>query len=83
MALAERHDGPLDLLVTDVNMPGMGGPELASRLLALRPETPVLFVSGRQDELSPGDADAPFLQKPFSTKDLGRAVRSALEVRAA
>ncbi len=83
LALAERHDGPLDLLVTDVNMPGMGGPELASRLLALRPETPVLFVSGRQDELSLGDADAQFLQKPFSTKDLGRAVRSALEVRAA
>ncbi|HVF59181.1 MAG TPA: ATP-binding protein [Thermoanaerobaculia bacterium] len=83
LALAERHDGPLDLLVTDVNMPGMGGPELASRLLAVRPETPVLFVSGRQDELSLGDPDATFLQKPFSTKDLGRAVRSALEVRAA
>ena len=83
LALAERHDGPLDLLVTDVNMPGMGGPELASRLLALRPETPVLFVSGRQDELSLGDHEAAFLQKPFSTKDLGRAVRTALEVRAA
>lgn len=83
LALAERHDGPLDLLVTDVNMPGMGGPELASRLLALRPETPVLFVSGRQDELSLGDSEAAFLQKPFSTKDLGRAVRTALEVRAA
>ena len=44
LALAERHDGPLDLLVTDVNMPGMGGPELASRLLALRRNAGALRV---------------------------------------
>jgi two-component system, cell cycle sensor histidine kinase and response regulator CckA len=68
---ARRHEGPIDLLVTDVVMARMGGPELAKRLAATRPEVRVLFISGysRDTELSNGDAaeGVDFLQKPFTS----------------
>ena len=68
---ARAHEGPIDLLVTDVVMSRMGGPELAKRLAATRPEVRVLFISGysRDTELSNGDAaeGVDFLQKPFTS----------------
>jgi CheY-like chemotaxis protein len=82
LVLAQSHDGPIDALVTDVVMPGIGGPELAEKVRALRPEIGVLLVSGYTDRsvverglLKDGTS---FLQKPFSTQDLGDAVRSVL-----
>jgi CheY-like chemotaxis protein len=73
----------LDLLVTDIVMPQMGGRELADRLRGYRPGIKVLFVSGYTEgaivqagDLAPGTA---FLQKPFSPEDLGLKVRELLE----
>ena len=82
LQLAERHSGPIHMLVTDVVMPGMNGPELARRLLERRPETKVLFLSGyaedaveRHGVLAPGTA---FMQKPFSPSALAHRVREVL-----
>ncbi len=83
LEMARQHDGSIDLLLTDVVMPRMGGGELARRLQARRPEMRVLYMSGytdhfllRQDWLGPGAA---FLQKPFSPEGLARRVREALD----
>jgi len=83
--IAERHPGPIHLLVTDVIMPTMNGAELARRLAPLRPEMDVLYVSGYTDEaivhhgvLEPGTA---FLQKPFSPEQIVRKVREVLDAR--
>ena len=46
VAVAGKHDGPIDLLLTDVVMPQMGGRELAEQILALRPDIKVVFMSG-------------------------------------
>jgi len=80
--ICESHLGPIDLMVTDVVMPGMNGTQLATRLSALRPEMKVLYVSGYTDDtivrhgvLEPGVA---FLQKPFSARTLARKVGEVL-----
>ena len=82
LQLAERHSGPIHLLVTDVVMPGINGRELARRVLELRPDTKVLFLSGYADDaverhgvLAPGTA---FMQKPFSPSALASRVREVL-----
>ena len=73
----------IDLLVTDVVMPGLSGGSLAGRMREARPDLPVLFVSGYEPGVVfpdglPGGRSA-FLQKPFATERLARAVRSLLE----
>ena len=85
LLIAERHAGPIHLLLTDVVMPTMNGAELARRLAPLRPEMDVLYVSGYTDEaivhhgvLEPGMA---FLQKPFSPDQIVRKVREVLDAR--
>ena len=82
LQLAARHSGPIQMLVTDVVMPGMNGRELARRLLELRPDTKVLYLSGYADDaverhgvLDPGTA---FMQKPFSPGALASRVREVL-----
>jgi CheY-like chemotaxis protein len=87
LELARRHSGEISLLVTDVVMPGMSGPEVAQSVTAMRPGTLVLYMSGYTDSqighhgvLEPGIA---FLQKPFSTDDLTRKVRTLLDETAA
>ena len=52
LRVAEEHDGPIHLLLSDVVMPGMHGPELADRLRAARPETKVLFMSAYTSKLT-------------------------------
>ena len=81
LEVAARHDGPIDLLLTDVVMPHMSGKELAQRLRSLRPGLRVLFISGYSDEaierhggLAP---DAVFLQKPMQPDVLGAPSVSA------
>jgi two-component system, cell cycle sensor histidine kinase and response regulator CckA len=83
LRLSERHSGTIHLLVTDVVMPRMSGPELAGRLLAQRREMKVLYTSGytdnalvRRDILGRG---VHFLHKPFSSDLLARRVREALD----
>jgi len=72
--IAERYDEPIHILVTDVMMPGMTGPQLAHRLAALRPDMKVLFVSGYPHDSLEGD----FLPKPFSAAELLGRVRTLL-----
>lgn len=80
--LAARHRGPIDLLVSDVVMPRLGGRELAARLQAEQPALPVLFISGYTDDA--GDlcrtagAARSFLQKPFTPEVLVGRVRALL-----
>jgi two-component system, cell cycle sensor histidine kinase and response regulator CckA len=73
----------IELLVTDVVMPGMSGRELAETLLARRPETKVLYMSGYTDDavvsrgaIGPGTA---FLQKPFGADRLAQRIRELLD----
>jgi nitrogen-specific signal transduction histidine kinase/CheY-like chemotaxis protein len=83
--IAGSHPGPIHLLLTDVVMPGMRGPELAQRLLRLRPDLRVLYMSGYIDNaiarLGLLHAGAEFLQKPFTPDGLTRKVREVLETR--
>ena len=81
--VASQHAGPIHLVVTDVVMPGMSGPELVEALRSLRPNLKVLYVSGYTDDsvvryglTTPTDA---FLQKPFTPLALGKKVRDVLE----
>jgi len=83
LLLCERHEGKIDLLLTDVVLTHMSGTELAQRLLKLRPDMRVLYMSGYTDEaivqhgvLSPGTQ---FLQKPFTNEFLARMVREVLD----
>ncbi|GAA2524562.1 ATP-binding protein [Pilimelia columellifera] len=79
------HRGPVDLLLSDVVMPGMSGPELAGELAHARPGLRVLFVSGYPDSTvaryGPLAADAAFLTKPVPTRLLLTTVRQVLDGR--
>jgi PAS domain S-box-containing protein len=81
LVISRLHRGAVHLLLTDVTMPEMKGPELAQRLRSERPSTPVVFMSGYNDELlSNGGPESPLcLQKPFSPKTLGETVRAILD----
>jgi PAS domain S-box-containing protein len=83
LKLSKTHSGGIDLVVTDVVMPGMSGRELAERLWLSRPDTKVLYISGYTDVdvFDPGvlDPGSAFLQKPFSASDLAQRVRQVLD----
>ncbi len=82
LEMAGSHAGPIHLLLTDVIMPQMKGPELASRILDRRPQIRVLYMSGYNDEPFPEGGDEPLcLQKPFSSQVLTRMVRAVLDAR--
>jgi PAS domain S-box-containing protein len=83
LEIVQEHKGRIDLLLSDVIMPGMSGPEVASRVTALRPEVSVLYMSaypdgalGRHGVLDSGIA---LLEKPFTPEALAMAVRQRLE----
>jgi PAS domain S-box-containing protein len=81
LTIGERRNGAIDLLVTDMVMPGMGGEELATRLEAMSPGLHVLCVSGYADQIAVVTAGHPAracLRKPFTPYDLARKVREAL-----
>jgi two-component system cell cycle sensor histidine kinase/response regulator CckA len=85
LTLARQHDGPIHLLLTDVVMPGNSGPELAARLVASRPETAVLYMSGYTDDATVRhgllDRGLNYIQKPFTPSALAQKVRQVLSSR--
>ena len=87
LKVVERNHQPLDLVISDVVMPELSGRELGARLAVLRPEMPILFMSGYTGDdviqrglLEPG---VPFQQKPFTPEALARKVREMLDSRSA
>ena len=83
LAAAQAHKGTIDLLITDVIMPAMGGHELAQRLVKSRPAIKVLYLSGYTEDAivdqNTGENSKAFLQKPFTLQNLARKVREVLE----
>jgi CheY-like chemotaxis protein len=83
LLISERHRGSIDLLLTDVVMPQMSGPELAKRIAATRPEMKVLCMSGYTDDsiVRHGvlSGDVAFVQKPITPALLTRKVREILD----
>jgi CheY-like chemotaxis protein len=83
LEVAAAHAGTIDLLFTDVVMPKIGGPALAQRLTALRPETRVLFMSGYADDPALASdrvtTAMAFLQKPITPETVISAVRDVLD----
>ncbi len=79
LRISASFQGMIDLLVTDIVMPGMDGREFAKKCRALRPGLPVLYVSGYTsdflDDLGDGEA---FIPKPFATEELGLTIRKML-----
>ncbi len=83
LRLAEEHEGTIDLLLTDIMMPGMNGVEVGAEILKRYPGIKVLYMSGyadqdlvRQGLLKPGTR---FLQKPFTPGELAERVREVLD----
>ena len=83
LALCERQDRLFDLVISDVVMPGLSGPDLGACIAELQPETRLLYISGYTERatihhgvLGP---ETPFLQKPFTPDSLLRKVREVLD----
>jgi len=83
LLLLESHSGPIDLLITDVVMPEMTGPDLAGRVRKSRPHTRVLYMSGYTDDEILCRKGLPenssFIQKPFTPLEFVRKVRETLD----
>lgn len=83
LSLCEAHEGPVDLLLTDVVMPQMGGRHLSDYILELRPATRVLFMSGHTDDTIAHhgvlESGIRLLPKPFTPDVLARRVRQVLD----
>jgi two-component system cell cycle sensor histidine kinase/response regulator CckA len=81
LRIAEAHQGKIDLVITDMFMPGLRGREVVERLAPTRPGLRALFISGYADQDArtgvPGGAN--FLNKPFSGKELATAVEKVLK----
>jgi two-component system, cell cycle sensor histidine kinase and response regulator CckA len=82
LALAKDHKGEINVLMTDVVMPGMSGRELAERIVEVRPEIKILYMSGYTDQaiVRHGilDRGADLLQKPFGLNTLASKLREVL-----
>ena len=82
VATAEAESRPIDLLLTDVVMPGMRGYEVAKYVAASRPKIRILFMSGYAEETlvgRPAFSEHPLIEKPFAVEALTRRVREALD----
>jgi len=83
LRVAESFTGTIHLLLTDVVMPNLGGPDLAVRLQEMRPGLKVIYMSGYSEFMATGQGEIGpltyFLQKPFSLESLGRKVREVLD----
>ena len=83
LLVCERHPEPIQLVITDVVMPGMCGPELIERLRQVRQDFRVMYMSGHADEsvvdYGVQEGEMEFIQKPFTIKGLARKVREVLD----
>jgi hypothetical protein len=83
LALLKGHPGPVDLVITDMVMPGMGGKELADRVGVDWPDQRILFTSGYTDDTirlgGLPNITAQFISKPYTAVDLARKVRELLD----
>ncbi len=86
LGFAGQSGGSIDLMVSDIVMPGMSGYDLARRLKGLHPTLSVLLISGYTDRTVAGalhaDPNTPFMQKPFTTVALAAKIREILDARA-
>jgi len=84
MSVAESHAGTIDLIVSDVIMPGLSGPDLAQRIIRHRPHIKVLYISGFPNHAAFSGAvsrNICFLAKPFTPAALAAKVRECLDAR--
>ena len=85
LELVRRHDGPIDLVITDVVMPDMNGSELVRQLAFERPGIKILFMSGYLDdtlgELGVLPTDINFIQKPFSPRIMAQKYATSWTAR--
>jgi CheY-like chemotaxis protein len=83
LQVAERHSGPIRILITDVIMPQMSGPELAKSLKKVRRNTAVLYKSRYTDDrvgaVSPSDGELTLIQKPFYIGELVRKIQEIMD----
>jgi DNA-binding response OmpR family regulator len=83
MAAARNSSSPIDLLITDVLLPDIGGGEVAREIVKAQPRIRVLYLSGYSDDtlvdlgIAPGPAN--FIQKPFSSEVLRERIRNLLK----
>ena len=81
-AVVQEHDGPIDVLVTDLRLPDGGGGELARAVTAVRPAVGVVYISGTTKDLAVADGavdeDALLVKKPFTAELLITAVGQVL-----
>ena len=82
ISIAQEYAAPIDLVLTDVRMPIMSGPEVAEELRKLRPDIRVMYMSAfSRDVLPPGvqDTDIPFINKPFTMRTLALSIGETLK----
>ncbi len=82
LSLEREHEGRIDVLLTDLEMPGMDGRQLAAELRRRRPDIGVLFLSGQPDDGTPdssGDDESDFLLKPCTMNELSRSLSRLIE----
>ena len=77
-ALDKLDNEPIDLMLTDIVMPGQSGIQLANQVRKIRPSLPIVLVTGYSDEMLEGGVDYPFIAKPFTSTELKDAIESAL-----
>jgi PAS domain S-box-containing protein len=77
-ALAYLAEHELDIVLSDIVMPGMSGIELANRIMQLRPNLPVVLATGYSEQAAQGNQRLPIVLKPYSAKDLSAALSRAL-----
>jgi two-component system cell cycle sensor histidine kinase/response regulator CckA len=86
LEILHGHDGKIDMLISDVMMPGVNGPTLVKAVRAERPEMKIILISGYAEdtfrkELAREGQDLDFLPKPFTLKQLLSRVKEALAVK--
>jgi PAS domain S-box-containing protein len=77
-ALDKLANQPIDLMLTDIVMPGQSGIQLANQVRKMQPKMPIVLVTGYSDEMLDGGLDYPFIGKPFTAAELKSAIEAAL-----